>query len=87
MSKRINSRSVIGTSTTYRGTIPWLRGKVRIVAVMRGDDIYRDATELDRAGGLRSTDRVEVQPWIASGGRYSWVTSDPLASELAIKIA
>jgi hypothetical protein len=85
MNKR--SKSVIGSVTTYRGSITWLRGKVRIYAVKRGDSYYRDDIDLARAGGLRSTDTVEVQPWIASKGRYSWVTSDPLASELALKVA
>lgn len=34
-------------------------------------------------GDLPMDDRVEVQPWLAEKGRYSFVTSDPRATNLA----
>jgi len=40
-------------------------------------------TVLARCGGITKYDRVEVQPWIEREGRYSFVTSDPLAVDLA----
>ena len=70
---------------------PYLRGyKVRIVAVMKRaatpdqDDSYlSDEEELVRAGGVTADDRVEVQPWLAAEQRWSFVTSDPRAIDLA----
>ncbi|ACY13404.1 hypothetical protein [Haliangium ochraceum] len=38
---------------------------------------------LARCGGITKYDRVEVQPWVEREGRYSFVTSDPLAVDLA----
>jgi len=83
---------ILGSTTTYNGTEhPYLRGyKVRIVAVMKRaatpdqDDSYlRDEEELARAGGVTADDRVEVQPWIEAEQRWSFVTSDPRAIDLA----
>ena len=87
----------IGTTTTYTGTEHgFLRGqKVRIVAVLknaaRADidvdgtdyDHISDEDELARAGGVTADDRVEVQPWMEEEGRFSFVTSDPRAVDLA----
>ncbi len=74
---------------------PYLRGcKVRIVAVMkraaasdydpdRDGSCLRDDDEIAGAGGVTADDRVEVQPWIAEAQRWSFVTSDPRAIDLA----
>jgi hypothetical protein len=86
----------IGTTTTYTGTEHrFLRGqKVRIIAVLKnaarpdidvdgaGYDHIDDEDELVRAGGITADDRVEVQPWLEEEGRFSFVTSDPRATDL-----
>ena len=83
---------ILGSTTTYHGSEhPYLRGyKVRIVAVMKRsatpdqDDSYlRDEDEITRAGGITADDRVEVQPWLEGEQRWSFVTSDPRAIDLA----
>ena len=90
-------KQIIGSTTTYHGTEHrYLQGyKVRIVAVLKNaarDDIDVDGPDYDhidddedlrRAGGVTADDRVEVQPWLEKEGRYSFVTSDPLARDLA----
>jgi hypothetical protein len=43
----------------------------------------RDEDALARAGGVTADDRVEVQPWLADEERWSFVTSDPRAIDLA----
>ena len=43
----------------------------------------RDEEELVLAGGVTADDRVEVQPWLADEQRWSFVTSDPRAIDLA----
>jgi hypothetical protein len=86
----------LGATTTYDGTEHgYLRGhKVRIIAVLKNalradydpdqDGQYiRDEEELERAGGVTADDRVEVQPWLAAEGRFSFVSSDPRAIDLA----
>ncbi len=86
----------IGTITTYDGDEhPYLRGhKVRIVAVLpraaavdcnpdRDGALLRDDEEVERAGGVTADDRVEVQPWLEREQRWSFVTSDPRAIDLA----
>ena len=86
---------IIGTVTQYTGTEhAYLTGcKVRIVTVLRGLDpknpdpddvtILTTDSEVEAAGGVRATDRVEVQPWVEiDGGRWSFVTSDPLLRDL-----
>ena len=57
-------------------------GRCRIVL---GDDVGRSGDEEDiaRRGGVTADDRVEVQPWIEKEGRFSFVTSDPKAVDLA----
>lgn len=48
------------------------------------DDSYlRDEDELGRAGGMSGGDRVEVQPWLVDEQRWSFVSSDPRAIDLA----
>ena len=87
---------ILGSTTTYHGTEhPYLRGcKVRIVGVMkraaapdydpeRDGSYLRDEDEIARAGGVTADDRVEVQPWIAAEHRWSFVSSDPKATDLA----
>ena len=87
---------VIGMITTCNSNEHrYLRGhQVRIIAVIKGGaapDLDPDADlaiattdeELERLGGLDAHDRVEVTPWIASEGRFSFVTSDPKATDLA----
>ena len=83
---------ILGSTTTYHGSEhPYLRGyKVRIAAVMKRaatpdqDDSYlRDEDGIVRAGGVTADDRVEVQPWLEGEQRWSFVTSDPRAIDLA----
>ena len=88
--------TTLGTTTTYDGTEhAYLRGhKVRIVAVLknalradydpdRDGEYIRDEEDLERAGGVTADDRVEVQSWLAAEGRFSFVSSDPRAIDLA----
>ena len=35
-----------------------------------------------RAGGVTAFDRIDVQPWLESKERFSFVSSDPLAADL-----
>jgi hypothetical protein len=94
---RVKMAKTIGTTTRYSGTEHgYLRGhKVRIVAVLKnaarpaidvdGPDYAHidDEDELVRAGGVTADDRVEVQPWLEEQGRFSFVTSDPRAIDMA----
>ena len=90
--RRTPTGKVIGLRTTYVGTEhEYLRGtKVRVVAVLRGaaadpeaeHDYLTDDEEIARVRGVTAADRIEVQPWIAEEGRFSFVTSDPKASDL-----
>jgi hypothetical protein len=86
----------IGTITTYDGDEhPYLRGYgVLIVAVLpraAAEDFdpdhdggtLRDDDEVERAGGVTPHDRIEVQPWLEREQRWSFVTSDPRAIDLA----
>lgn len=86
----------IGTITTYDGDEhPYLRGhKIRIVVVLphaaasdfdpdRESRVLRDDDEIERAGGVTADDRIEVQPWLERERRWSFVTSDPRAMDLA----
>ena len=78
--------STMGTITSYHGTEHrYLRGyKVRIIGVIKADGQYiRDDDELQQAGGVQPEDRLEVQPWIEKAGRFSFVSSDPRAIDLA----
>lgn len=86
----------IGAITTYHGDEHrYLKGyQIKVIAVFKGaarpdhepDDGYpviTDNEDLARAGGLTADDRVEVQPWLESEGRFSFVSSDPRAIDLA----
>jgi hypothetical protein len=88
---------ILGSITTYLGTEhPYLHGlKVRIVGVMKRaaapdydpdrDGAYlRDEEEIARAGGVSADDRVEVQPFLEAEQRWSFVCSDPMATDLAL---
>ena len=89
-------KTTLGTITTYRGTEhPYLRDqKVRIIAVLKhaarpdhdpdADGGYiTDEEDLVRIGGVDADDHVEVQPWLEEEGRFSFVSSDPRAVDLA----
>jgi hypothetical protein len=86
----------IGTITTYDSDEhPYLRGhKLRVIAVLRrvaapdfdpdsDGAVLRDDDEVERAGGVTAHGRVEVQPWLERERRWSFVTSDPRAIDLA----
>jgi len=87
----------IGTITTCQSDEHrYLAGhKVRIVAVLKnaarpGIDVdgpdyqhITDDDDLARAGGVSADDRIEVQPWITKEDRFSFVSSDPKACDLA----
>ena len=90
---------VIGAVTVYHGKefgflLPPTTPNVRIIRILKNaakndldDSEYYDIeldSELARRGGVTTDDRVEVQPWIEKAGRFSFVTSDPLAKDLAI---
>ena len=88
--------NIIGTVTTYHGTEhAYLVGHdLKIITVIKGFDadnpdpdgvqILTTDAEIAAAGGVSARDRVEVVPWIEDkdGGRWSFVTSDPLAADL-----
>ena len=90
-------KKIIGKVTTYHGDEhPYLKGyQVRIVAVLHNAakpdidvdgpdyDHISDDEDLARAVGVTRHDRIEVQPWLEKEGRYSFVTSDPKAVDLA----
>ena len=87
------STQVIGKVTTYVGTEHrHLTGcTVRIVAVLKGAALAQppddglhigNDDDLVEAGGVTPDDRVEVQPWLEAEGRFSFVTSDPRATDL-----
>ena len=90
-------KKVIGSTTTYGGhRQAYLRGhQLKIIAILKGrahadadvDDenaYVTDDVHLARVGGVTADDRVEVVPFIELEGRWSWASSDPLASELAL---
>ena len=94
----MKTKKIIGTVTRYAGDEhPYLRGHdVRIVAVLHNGNAEPDEdgeipgyehldndTDIARFGGVTANDRIEVTPWIENEGRFSWVTSDPLAIDLA----
>lgn len=61
-----------------------MRRRLRTLSVNGiGTDSYGDEDDLERAGGVTADDRVEVQPWLAAEGRFSFVSSDPRAIDLA----
>lgn len=95
-SKKTKPSPIIGQITTYHGDEhPYLRGhRVKIIAVLHnaakpGIDVdgpdydhITDDEDLARAGGVTAFDRIDVQPWLESKERFSFVSSDPLAADL-----
>ncbi|MDD5309058.1 MAG: hypothetical protein PHU25_17230 [Deltaproteobacteria bacterium] len=88
---------IIGSITVYIGDeYPGLHGcRVRIRAILRGslrpdvnvdadDHFVSDDATLAQLGGVTADDRVDVQPWIEEAGRFSFVSQDPRAIDLAI---
>ena len=89
-------KKIIGSTTTCTCSTEhrYLNGlTVRIIAVIKNaarpdydpdeDDTYiTDDEDLARAGGVTADDRVEVTPWIEKEGRFSFVSSDPVATSL-----
>jgi len=88
-------RKVIGTITTCNSDEHrYLRGyQVRIIAVIKGAaapdldpeadlDIATTDEELARQGGLETTDRVDVQPFLETEGRFSFAASDVRVTDL-----
>ena len=81
-------KKIIGRKARYTGKEQNL-DKVVIVAAMisRGakdpdEHLYLDNDkDIAAAGGVASTDRVEVRP-IHPDGRVSWITCDPLYRDL-----
>lgn len=88
-------QKVIGTTTTYCGDEHrYLSGhQLCSVGVFIGaaspdhdpdlDAAYvTDDDELARIGGVTAADRIEVKPWIEQAERFSFVSSDPRATDL-----
>jgi hypothetical protein len=89
---------IIGAITTFIGDSYGMKlgHKVRIIAVLpnaASPDYEPDAessypisddNDLARHGGVKATDRIEVQPWIEKESRFSWVTCDPEAINLQL---
>jgi len=79
---------IIGRKARYTGREQKL-DRVLIVAAMLSRDpddpdehLYlKTDKEIVDAGGVKPTDRVEVRP-IHPDGRVSWITCDPLWSDL-----
>ena len=87
---------IIGKTTTYQGKEHRsITGRtVRIIAVLKGaatqkqnpdaDDAYLSSDEaIVAAGGVSADDRVEVLVWGEAQQRFSFVSMDPLATDLA----
>ena len=94
----MKTKKIIGTVTRYTGDEhPYLRSyDVRIVAVLHNGNAEPDEdgeipgyehldndTDIARFGGVTANDRIEVVPYINKEKRYSWVSSDPRAEDLA----
>ncbi|MFH1538208.1 MAG: hypothetical protein ABIH66_04565 [bacterium] len=79
---------IIGRRARYIGSEQKL-DKVVIVAALLSRDpddpderLYlKTDKEIEKAGGVKPTDRVEVRP-IHPDGRASWITCDPLLRDL-----
>lgn len=82
-------KKIIGRKARYKGREhPYLREVVIIRAMIEQDtnDIDNhlyldDDADIEAAGGVKPTDRVEVRP-VLEDGRLSWVTSDPRLKDL-----
>ena len=79
---------IIGRKARYTGSEQNL-GNVIIVAALISHDpdnpdehLYlKTDKEIEEAGGVKPTDRVEVRP-IHPDGRVSWITCDPLYGDV-----
>jgi hypothetical protein len=81
---------IIGANATYTGTAhPWMTGlTVKVNSIIRGADdgfVIRSDEDLQRLGGLKDRDVLDVSPWMTKEGRFSWVTSDATADELTFE--
>jgi len=81
---------IIGRKARYTGKEQNLDRLVIIAAMIsRGPDdpdehLYlKTDKEIEKAGGVKPTDRVEVCP-IHPDGRVSWVSCDPLFGDLEL---
>lgn len=79
---------IIGRRASYTGNEQNL-DKVVIVAALISDGseehLYlKTDKEIEEAGGVAPTDRVEVRP-IHSDGRVFWITCDPLYADLDLE--
>jgi hypothetical protein len=82
---------IIGRKARYIGEEQNL-GRVVIVAALISCDpdnpdehLYlKTDKEIEKAGGVKPTDRVEVRP-MHPDGRVSWITCDPVLKDLIIE--
>lgn len=83
------AKQIIGRRAIYTGKDhPYLQ-EVKIVMVMIQTNpndpesilCLRSDEEIAEAGGVKPSDRVEVQP-VLPDGRLSWVSSDPRMADL-----
>ena len=79
---------IIGRKARYVGKEQNLNNVVIIAAMLSGNSDNPDEhlylktdKEIEKAGGVKPTDRVEVRP-IHPDGRVSWITCDPLRRDL-----
>ena len=66
-----------------RDDVGLIAGRARGLALPGRDRGAGRQEDLERAGGVTADDRVEVQPWLAAERRFSFVSSDPRAIDLA----
>jgi len=76
----------INSDATYIGTYhAWATNqRVRVKAIIRGEEYYTSSETLERAGGVQPGDVVEFQPYVtAHNGELvpSFVTSDAPLSD------
>ena len=84
-----NADKIIGTVTTCNSNEHRYLSdyQVRIISILIpvGEDGFApvdDDETLAKCGGVTPACRVEVTPWIEKEGRFSFVTSDPWATDL-----
>jgi len=81
-------KKIIGRKARYTGKEQRLDRVVVVAAMLSRDPDNPDEhlylktdKEIEEAGGVKPTDRVEVRP-IHPDGRVSWITCDPLLKDL-----
>jgi len=79
---------IIGRKARYTGEEQKLDRVIVVAAMLSRDPDNPDEhlylktdKEIEKAGGVKPTDRVEVRP-IHPDGRVSWITCDPLMRDL-----